>query len=391
MEQRLAIAAHAVLGKSAQTSVTQICRELGISRQQYYEYRRRLEREGLEGLLPRSRRPARSPAATPVDQVEAVLARHDALVEEGWDAGARSVHDWLISQGVAVPSVRTCHKILADHGRTRPTPAKRPKKSFRRFEAMRPNGVWQLDGHRTRLAHAHAVVLRVQDDHSRAVMASLAAPAENGANAWECLIAGIERHGKPAFLQCDNSSAFTARLTRGGGYSEFEARLHRIGIGMINSSPGHPRTNGKKEREWQTLERWLRARPRAGDLTELQRLLDAYDLIFNTQRPHQGIDGQIPMIRYQASTKARPDPSTLKTRQFLHTITVPRRGYFDLPGARVALGVAWAGAEIEYLLDIDHAVLFHDGKVLAHIHLDPEATIDHTPGRRAYHQVTKRP
>ncbi|WP_188960188.1 DDE-type integrase/transposase/recombinase, partial [Terrabacter tumescens] len=274
MEVRLAAAAHAVLRDTGGATVTAVCKELGISRERYYAYQRRMAKDGIEGLLPQSRRPRRSPTATSAEVMQAVLDEHDRLVEQGWDAGARSVHDWLLGAGVAVPSARTCHKILAAHGRTTPTPAKRPRSSYRRFEAMKPNGVWQLDGHVTDLAAGRAVVLRFQDDHSRAIMASRAASSENAADTWACLVTGINRYGKPAVVQCDNSTAFTARLVKGGGFTQFEARLHRIGVAMVNSSPGRPRTNGKKEREWQTLERWLGARPRARDLTELQRLLD---------------------------------------------------------------------------------------------------------------------
>jgi putative transposase len=346
MEVRLAIGAHAVLEDVSSASVTQVCRELGISRDSYYRYRTRMRREGLQGLMPHSRRPNQSPGATGAETMAAVIAKHDELVAEGWDGGARSVHDWLTLEGVKVPSARTCHKILAAHGRTIPTPAKRPRSSYRRFEAMTPNGVWQLDGHQVKLKVGKAVVLRFQDDHSRMLMASRAAPAETGVDTWECLVTAMDRHGKPAFVQCDNGSAFTARLVKGGGYADFEARLHLIGVGMINSSPGHPQTNGKKEREWQTLKGWLAARPRAKDLSELHRLLQAYDLIFNTQRPHQGIGGIPPARRYAATDKAVPDPANLKHRQFLRTITLPPAGYFDLPGARIHFGVRWGGATI---------------------------------------------
>lgn len=390
VEVRLAVGAHAVLEDASGDSVSELCKQQGISRDTYYRYRRRVREEGLEGLVPRSRRPHSSPGATDVDTVAAVLETHEQLIADGWDGGARSVHDWLSLEDVPVPSVRTCHKILADHGRTVPTPSKRPKSSYRRFEAMRPNGVWQLDGHEVKLANGKAVVLRFQDDHSRMLMASRAAGGETGEETWKCLLNAMDCHGKPAFIQCDNSSAFTARLRSGGGYAAFEARLHRIGVGMINSSPRHPQTNGKKEREWQTLQQWLKAREPATDLSQLQRLLETYDLIFNTQRPHQGIGGTTPARRHAATDKATPDPDALTERQFLKTATLSPAGYFDLPGARVHMGVAWARATLTYLIDQDHAVLFHKDQFLAHIHLTQD-WIDAPKGHRAYHRVEARP
>lgn len=388
MEVRLAVGAHAVLEDVSSRSVKDVCEELGISRDTYYRYRSRFREGGLEGLIPRSRRPLRSPGATHPETMALIIAKHDELVADGWDGGAQSVHDWLSLEEVPVPSARTCHKILAAHGRTEPTPAKRPKCSYKRFEAMTPNGVWQLDGHHVCLHSGTAVVLRLQDDHSRMLMASRAANSETGVDAWKCLLTAMDRHGKPAIIQCDNGTAFTARLTRGGGFADFEAKAHRIGIGMINSSPGHPQTNGKKEREWQTLDRWLAARAAAKNLSELQRLLEAYDLIFNTRRPHQGIGSIPPAHRYAATDKAVPNPAVLKQRQFLHTITLGPAGSFDLPGVRIHFGARWGGAEISYLIDLDHAVLFHGDQILARVHLDT-SRLTAPPGKRAYHRVAQ--
>ena len=88
VEARLAIGAQVVLEEVSGASVTQICREYGISRDTYYRYRRRMLQEGVEGLVPRSTRPRNSPRATPADVVAVVVAKHDELVEQGWDGGA---------------------------------------------------------------------------------------------------------------------------------------------------------------------------------------------------------------------------------------------------------------------------------------------------------------
>jgi transposase len=182
----LALAAHAVLEGSG-LSVTAVCRKFGVSRGSYYTYKARLEAEGLEGLLPRSSRPASSPNRTGPEMVETLCLKHDELLAAGWDAGARSVHDWLVRAGVqGVPSARTVHTILRAHGWVTPTPSKRPRASYRRFQAMAPNGMWQLDGHETLLADGtRVVVLRFLDDHSRMVMASRAAASENEQDTWE--------------------------------------------------------------------------------------------------------------------------------------------------------------------------------------------------------------
>lgn len=51
----------AVFSSGVPVNVTALCRELGISRQTLYKYRRRFEVEGPVGLVERSRRPHSSP------------------------------------------------------------------------------------------------------------------------------------------------------------------------------------------------------------------------------------------------------------------------------------------------------------------------------------------
>jgi transposase InsO family protein len=389
METRLALAAHAVLEDSS-LSVTAVCRTFGVSRTSYYTYKARLEADGLQGLLPRSSRPAHSPNQTGVEMVETLCLKHDELLAQGWDAGARSVHDWLVHAGVKqVPSARTIHKILLAHGRATPTPTKRPRNSYRRFEAMAPNGMWQLDGHETALADGtKAVVLRFLDDHSRMVMASRAAPSENGQDTWACMVSAMNRYGKPAVVLCDNGTAFTARFRRGGGYADFEVRLALIGVSMSNSSPGHPQTCGKKEREWQTLDKWLRARAKPETLQDLQVLLDTYDTLYNTQRPHQALGGVTPQERYDASDKAVPDPETLRTRVTLHHRKLSDTGGVDLPNLRVSFGRRWAGMTISYLIDFHQAVFFLDSEPLGRVDLDRARYIGLPKTPLTYHRIT---
>ena len=281
-------------------NVSAFCAEHGISRQTFYVYKRRFAAEGVQGTLPRPRRPRSSPGRTPAAVAEAIVAAHDRLRGDGWDAGARSVRDRLLADGVlGVPSDRTVHRILAAHGRVKPSPGKRRRDSFRRFESAAPNGMWQLDGTQVKLRDGTVVhVLRVQDDHSRMLLATLAAPAENSAAAIEVLTTAMDRHGRPAALLHDGAMAYSGRRRGRDQVTEVQWWLARLGIHQIVSSPHHPQTCGKKEREWQALRRWLAAHPSPSSIAELQRLLDAYDALFNHERTHQGIGRVTPVTRY---------------------------------------------------------------------------------------------
>lgn len=358
-------------------NVSAFCAEHGISRQTFYLYRRRFQAEGVQGVLPRSRRPGTSPGATSDTVREAVLAMHDRLRAEGWDAGARSVRDRLLAHGLeAVPSDRTIHRILAAAGRVKTSPRKRRRDSYHRFESTAPNGMWQLDGTQTRLSDGAVVhILRVLDDHSRMLLATLAAPAEDSAAAITVLSTAMQRHGRPAALLHDGAFAYSGRRSGRGHVTEVQWWLARLGIHQIVSSPYHPQTCGKKEREWQGLHRWLKAHPTPATLPELQRLLDAYDAVFNHERTHQGIGRVTPASRYTATPKAAPDPAVsppLPIATFHHDVIASSRGEVPLgTNHSLRLGPQWAHAHLSVLRhDLD--VIIFDGQQIIHqLRIDP--------------------
>jgi transposase InsO family protein len=386
MEQRMAVA-FAACGDGP-VNVTAFCAEHAISRQTFYVYRRRFQAQGLAGLLPRSRRPARSPSKTTPAGAESVLEVHDTLLEQGWDAGARSVRDRMLQQKLSAPSDRTIHRILLAHGRVKPSPKKRRRDSYRRFEAAAPNGMWQLDGTKRALADGAVVcILRVIDDHSRLLLATRVAPSENMADTWALLQEAMDRHGRPAMLLHDGSVAFSGVRQGRNQVTDLQWHLRRLGVHQIVSSPYHPQTCGKKERDWQPLHRWLDAHPDAASITDLQRLVDAYDAVFNTERTHQGIGRVTPAQRYHATAKAEPDPTAdLPPLTFHNEVTAGRHGRVSLGagGYSITLGHAWAGATLTVLRHDLDAVIFHGPHVIRRVQINPDTKIQPSglhPGR----------
>src|SRR6478609_171283 len=392
MEQRMAVA-FAACGDGP-VNVTAFCAEHGISRQTFYVYRRRFQAEGLQGLLPRSRRPARMPSRTTPAMAVSVVAVHDELAGQGWDAGARSVRDRMLRRGLPAPSDRTIHRVLVAHGRVKASPKKRRRDSYRRFEAAAPNGMWQLDGTKRVLADGTVVcILRVIDDHSRMLLATRVAPSENMADTWALLEIAMDRHGRPAMLLHDGSIAFSGVRQRRGQVTDLQWQLRRLGIHQIVSSPHHPQTCGKKERDWQPLHRWLDAHPATATIAELQRLVDTYDAVFNTERPHQGIGRVTPVQRYQGTAKVQPGPAQeLPPLTFHGEAVAGRTGRVGLgPGGySITLGHAWAGATLTVLRHDLDAVIFHGTDLIRRIRIDPDTRIQPsglTPGRPPHSAV----
>jgi putative transposase len=84
-----------------------------------------------------------------------------------------------------------------------------------------------------------------------------------------------------------------------------------LGVEPITGKPYKPTTQGKNERFHQTLFRYLDKQPLAASLADLQAQVDAFDHIYNTDRPHQGLPGRVtPLVAWEATTKAEaPRPT----------------------------------------------------------------------------------
>ena len=84
--------------------------------------------------------------------------------------------------------------------------------------------------------------------------------------------------------------------------------LTALGVEAITGKPYKPTTQGKNERFHQTLFRWLDKQPIAGSIEELQAQVDEFDVIYNEQRPHQGLPGRITPRQAWDATVADPSP-----------------------------------------------------------------------------------
>jgi transposase InsO family protein len=240
-------------------NVAALCAVLGISRTSFYKYKARFEAVGIEGLLPQSRRPRRSPGRIGAEVEEGIVGLRKELADAGWDNGAVSIRYAMLAAGGAAPAVSTIHRVLRRHGLVVDQPAKRPRASYRRFEFPAAGDCWQIDAFVWQLADGATVtIFQIIDDHSRLETDSFAAASESGVAAWACWLRAIERHGVPAMVLSDNGSAFSG--ARRGWTADFERNVRALGTRTITSTPSHPQTCGKDERFHQTLQKWLSAR-----------------------------------------------------------------------------------------------------------------------------------
>ena len=358
--------------------VSSICQRFGISRQTYYRYRRRYLAEGIAGLENHSRRPHHSPGRMdPQIEIEICTMRK---AHARW--GARRIHAELSRRGFEAPAVSSIHQALRRNHLVAAQPPRR-QKAFKRFQRTISNDLWQIDATQVRLVtRKKAWVLDVIDDHSRYLLAAIAAWAPTGEAAWDCFEDAASRYGLPRQVLSDNGLCFTGRLHN--VEVEFERSLKDMGVELINSGPYHPQTLGKLERFHKTLKLWLADEGPVEDLAHLQELLDGFRHHYNTERPHQGIDNLTPVERYRHVAPTVEGPISSGTDDTGEPTYPPRSitrrvtsvGNIGYRGAQITIGRRFRGGRVRVI----------DAGGLTHIYWGEELvrvlTIE--PGRDLY-------
>jgi integrase-like protein len=187
----------------------------------------------------------------------------------------------------------------------------------------------------------------------------------------------------------DNGMVFTTRLSGGrGGRNGLEHQRRRLGVTQKNGKPNHPQTQGKVERLWQTLKKWLAAQPiQPADLAQLQALLNAFTSYYHTARPHRSLPGRAtPAAAYAARPTATPGDRAADTHDRVRTDIIGTTGTVTLrTGGKlhhIGIGRAYAGTHIIMLVqDLDIRIIdAATGELLRDLTLDPNR--NYQPTRR---------
>lgn len=378
---RLVITAVIVEGRSQSA----VAREYGVSQGWISRLVRRYRLEGEAAFAPRSRRPHTSPTRLGQPTIGLIIELREKLAGKGRDHGPHTIAWHLTHHHGLTVSVSSIHRHLRAAGPVEPCPQKRPKSSYIRFAAEQPNERWQADFTHWWLADGtHVEILNWIDDHARYAISVTAHLRVTGPIVVTQFRKAYEVHGIPASTLTDNGMVFTTRLSGGkGGRNALENELRRLGIIQINSTPGHPTTCGKVERFHQTLKKWLKGKPRAASITELQTQLDEFVDIYNRRRPHRELPHRAtPATVYAARPKAAPG-ERIDTHDRVRTDRVDTSGTITLrvAGRLHHIGIGRTHAQTRALVlvqDLDIGIInAATGELIRELTLDP--TRDYQP------------
>jgi transposase InsO family protein len=362
---------------SERRSCREVARSHGVSKSWVAELVARYRRGGYAAIAPRTKAAKRVANKSSGELEDRVVRLRKELADEGFDAGAQTIHYHLSRRDPAVPSVSTIWRILKRRGFVTPQPHKRPKSSYIRFEAKLPNEMWQSDVTFFELKDATKVeILNFLDDFSRVCVASKVLRATSAPDVVATLYEAGGAWGLPASVLTDNGCIYTAAYRH--GYSAMESELFHLGIDYKHSRPYHPQTCGKVERFHQTLKRFLAKQPRAATIAELQAQVDRFVAYYNEVRPHRAKGRKTPKSAFDSRAKARP---IKRHGNFTRELRV-RHDRIDEHGVvtiryksklhHIGLGRAFKGRRVILLVAGRHIrVVMRDGRLIRELTLDP--------------------
>lgn len=329
--------------------MSQLCRAYDISRPTSYKWLRRYQSEGREGLRDRSRRPHRSPKQTPkaIEQL-VVEARQQ---HPAW--GGRKLKRWLQNRGHSgLPAPSTISEILRRKGMLDEEES-RKHRAYIRFERDAPNQLWQMDykGHFALADNSHRChPLTIVDDHARFLLGLRACADETHLTVQSYLTAVFRLYGLPVCMLMDNGAPWGNDADT--HHTILSVWLLQLSVDTIHGRPYHPQTQGKVERLHRTLDDELLSRNAFHSLTDCQTAFDRWRHLYNHERPHDALDLDTPVTRYQPSQRTFPEilpPLTFPSGAVVRKVF--DGGRINFHARRLRVGRAFVGQSVGLVYD----------------------------------------
>jgi transposase InsO family protein len=338
-------------------SMTELCRQRGISRETGYVWLRRFRHYGVAGLLELDRAPHchRNQTAEAVER--AVLELREAHMR--W--GPRKLKRILERDRPerVWPATSTIGEIVKRAGLVVPRKKRRRTEAYTQplAHANQSNRVWCADfkgwfraGDGTRIDP-----LTITDAFSRYLLRSQAVEKTDTERVRAIFEAAFREYGLPEAIRTDNGAPFASSAV--GGLSRLAVWWIKLGITPERIQAGHPEQNGRHERMHRTLKLEVSA---ADNWRAQQRELDRFRHDFNQVRPHEALGMQTPASVYEPSPQPYPAcvpvveyPDTMRVR------TVKSHGHFRWSKHDVFLSEVLWGEPIGLLPDDDGVYTVH--------------------------------
>jgi transposase InsO family protein len=282
-------------------SLSDLCREFGVSRPTGYRWINRYKEVGPEGLLDRNRKPHGCSHATSEATENAILALRSK--HPSWGARKLKARLEKVQPRVNWPAASTFGNILHRAGLTNPKQKKRRTTPCSEpfSEVTAPNELWCMDfkGYFSTGDGTRCDPFTITDAHSRYLIRCQTVSRMDLSQVVAVCEAAMREYGMPARIRTDNGAPFAG--TGLLGLSKLSLSWTKMGIVHERIQRGRPQQNGRHERMHRTLKEDT-TKPPALTLRLQQKKFDCFRQIFNHERPHEGLNNETPASLYQRSS-----------------------------------------------------------------------------------------
>ena len=295
-----------------------IYRDLGHSHAWFFKWKLRYDLNGLDGLNDVSRAPKRQAEQTTEAVEQAIVNIRQAREKRERDEtryafiGAVAIHKELQELGYTPPSVRTVHNILMRYDLVASVPASQSVREvidrhYRSCAVTRPGQLQQLDLVGPRYLHGSSqryYFYNLRDVCSRRV--ALEVGKNHQANTIvKALIRSWQRMGLPTILQHDNALEFRGSNQYPRSAGLLTKLCLTLGIESIFIPAHEPYRNGSIENFNGLFQRLVLNIQHITDFPQLQREVQTFEHVANTQHPHEPLDGKT-SLEYEQSLHFQP-------------------------------------------------------------------------------------
>ena len=342
MDERLRFVAKLLEGET----MTEACREFGISRKTGYKIFHRYKESGFESLSDRSRRPVRY-ANQLAPQLEGMIV---SLKREKPHWGARKIRELLVRRldgDVRIPAKSTIHAVLHRNGLVKGVVRRRHRAAGTSLSpGTAPNDLWCVDFKgEFRLGNGqYCYPLTVTDHASRYLLMCEALESTREATAITAFEQLFLERGLPLSIRSDNGVPFASPNSL-FNLSKLSVWWLRLGIAIERIQPGQPQQNGRHERMHLTLKRETTRPPQMNTLQQQARF-DSFIEEFNQERPHEALAMKTPAEVYSPSARAYNGLPELTYPLHDRDVVVTACGRICLHRKRVNLSHVFAGQRV---------------------------------------------
>ena len=279
-----------------------LCREFGISRVTGYKIYNRFKECGLDGLYDRSRAPYRQANKLPFQVERTILG----IKKKHPSWGALKIRQKLVHQYpmIPTPAVSTIHAALDRNGLVKRRKRRRYKaQGTPLVGAQQPNGLWCADykGEFMLGNKQYCYPLTISDYSTRYLIGCEGVKSTKADIAFTVFESAFREFGLPGAIRTDNGVPFASGNTL-FGLTRLSVWWLRLGISLQRIKPGHPEQNGRHERMHLTL-KIEATKPASENFLQQQARFDDFIDYYNTDRPHQALNMQMPAENYKKSPR----------------------------------------------------------------------------------------